>query len=418
AGPHLATVSVDLLTADIRAARLDDILQRWRDEVGVMPDVLALKFTDFSVGPGGKAIDIRLQGDSLNELGAAARDLSGWLAAYRGMADLSYDLRPGKPEIHLTTREGTLGLGLNADIISAQLRAGYFGRIAAEFQDGRESYEVDVRLAPEDRDSIADLSDFTIATPDGHQVPIGSVARLQLDRGFARINRIDGHRTVTLQGELDTKQGNAQEILGDTAARFLPELAERYPGISVSFEGQTKDAGKTGASVRSGFILGMLAVYALLALMFRSYIQPFAVLIAIPTGLIGAIWGHVIMGLDLSMPSIVGLVSLSGIVVNNAILLVDFTKRGMAAGDSLEVAAGKASRRRFRPILLTSLTTIVGLLPLLAETSLQAQILIPLIASLTFGIAASAVSVLFLVPAFFAILADFKPMPTLAGANS
>ncbi len=417
-GPHVATVSVDLLTADRRAARLDDILQRWRDEVGTMPDVLAMKFTDFAVGPGGKAIDIRLQGDSLSDLAAAARELSGWLAGYRGMADLSFDLRPGKPEIRLTAREETLSLGLNADIISTQLRAGYFGSTAAEFQDGRESYEVDVRLAPEDRDSIADLSDFTITTPAGDQVPIGSVARLQLDRGFARINRIDGRRTVTLQGELDTTQGNAQQILGDTRSNFLPQLAERYPGVSVSFEGQNKDAAETGASVRRGFIIGILAVYLLLALMFRSYVEPLAVLIAIPTGLIGAIWGHIFMGLDLSMPSMVGLVSLSGIVVNNAILLVDFTKRGMAAGDSLQVAAGKASRRRFRPILLTSLTTIVGLLPLLAETSFQAQILIPLITSLTFGIAASALSVLFLVPAVFAILADFKPVPAPASARA
>lgn len=417
-GPHVATVSVDLLTADDRGTRLDDILQRWREEVGVMPDVLALKFTDFSVGPGGKAIDIRLEGENLEQLGQAARELTGWLAAYRGMADLNFDLRPGKPEIRLSTREGALGLGLDAEIISSQLRAAYFGRTAAEFQSGRETYEVDVRLAPDDRDSVADLSDFTVTTADGSQVPLGSIARLQRDRGFARINRIDGRRTVTVQGELDTTQGNAQEILGDTAARFLPQLTERYPGVSVSFEGQAKDAAKTSSSIRSGFLFGMLGVYILLAVMFRSYVQPLAVLVAIPTGLVGAIWGHVIMGLDLSMPSIMGFVSLSGIVVNNAILLVDFTERGIAAGDSLNAAAGKASRRRFRPILLTSLTTIIGLLPLLFETSVQAQILIPLITSLTFGLAVSAASVLFLVPAVFAIIADFQTQPATVAAET
>ncbi len=413
-GPHVATVSVDLLTADARGTRIDDILQRWRDEVGVVPDVLALKFTDFTVGPGGKAIDIRLQGDHLGDLAAAAHELTGWLGSYRGIADLNFDLRPGKPEIRLATREGTLGLGLNADIISTQLRAAYFGSTATEFQSGRESYEVDVRLAPEDRNSRTDLLDFTVTAADGYQVPIGSVATMQLERGYARINRIDGRRTVTLQGELDTTQGNAQEILNDTRARFLPDLADRFPGISVSFEGQAEDAGKTAASIRTGFLLGMLGVFLLLALVFRSYLQPVAVLITIPTGLIGAIWGHLIMGLDLSMPSVIGFVSLSGIVVNNAILLVGFADQGVAAGASLAEAAAQASRRRFRPILLTSVTTIVGLLPLLTETSLQAQILIPLVTSLTFGIAVSAASVLFLVPALLVILADFSPSPILA----
>ncbi|MFQ5972725.1 MAG: efflux RND transporter permease subunit [Alphaproteobacteria bacterium] len=405
-GPHVATVTVDLLTAEQRSARLDDILGRWREEVGVVPDVLAVKFTDFTVGPGGKPIDIRLHGDDLAELGAAARELRNWLARYHGVADLSDDLRPGKPETRMALRQGAVALGLDAEAVATQLRAAFFGRTASEIQVGPESYEIDVRLPPRDRNSLADLEDFTVTAPDGDQVPLGAVATLELDRGYVRINRIDGRRAVTVQGELDRKVANAGEIVADTRARFLPELSRRFPGVAVQFEGQEKEAGKTAASIRRGFLLGLVGVFLLLSFLFRSYTEPLAVMVMIPMGLVGVVWGHVLMGLELSMPSIVGFVSLAGVAVNNSILLVDFTRRGIASGKSVEAAAREASRRRFRPVLLTSLTTIMGLLPLLTEKSLQAQVLVPLVTSLAFGMLATTLLVLFVVPALYAILDD------------
>ena len=406
-GPHVATVSVDLLDADTRTATIDGILSRWRKETGKLPGVVSLKFTDFTIGPGGRAIDIRLQGENLIRIGAAARELKTWLAAYHGVLDLADDLRPGKPELRIKLRERALALGIEAETIASQLRAAFLGQTAAEIQVGPESYEIDVRLDPRDRDSLADLTAFTVTAPDGGAVPLGAVATIERGRGYARINRIDGLRTVTLQGEVDTRFANADNIIADMRARFLPGLLKKYPGVTADFEGQANESAKTGGSIRNGFLLGMVGVYLLLGFMFRSYIEPLIVIVAIPMALIGVIWGHLAMGLDLSMPSMMGFVSLAGVVVNNSILLVLFIKIALGEGASVEDAAGGASRRRFRAIVLTTLTTVMGMLPLLSETSLQAQVLKPLITSLAFGLVSSTVMVLFLVPALYRILDDF-----------
>ena len=407
-GPHVATVTVDLLNAESRTGRLDDILHRWREAVGSPPDVLSLKFAEFAVGPAGLPIDVRLQGNDLGMLQPAAQALKDWFAGYRGAHDLSHDLRPGKPELRVHLREGALALGLDARTIAAQLRAAYFGETAAEIQVGPESYEIDVRLSPRDADSLADLQDFTVTDANGGQVPLGAVAALQPGRGYARINRIDGVRTVTVQGDIDTNLANANDIIADTKRRFLPKLAQEYPGVTVGFEGQEKEAGETGVSIRNGFLFGLIGVFLLLSMLFRSYLEPLIVMAAIPMGLVGAVWGHIVLGLDLSMPSVVGFVSLAGIVVNDSILLVVFTKRQIEAGEPVDVAARQASRRRFRAVLLTSLTTVMGLLPLLAERSLQAQVLKPLVTSLGFGLVASTVMVLFVLPALYTIFDDLK----------
>ena len=406
-GPHVATVSVDLLEAERRATSLDEVLARWRSETGLVSDVVNLKFTDFAIGPAGRAIDIRLEGADLERVQTAARELATWLAAYRGVHDLSNDLRPGKPEVRIALREGALSLGIEAELIASQLRAAFLGTTAAEIQVGSEAYEVDVRLDAGDKDSLADLSDFTVIAPNGRLVPLGAVATIEPTRGFARINRINGLRTVTLQGDIDTAVANAGEIVADTQTRFLPELADRFPDVGISFEGQNRESADTGGSIVKGFLFGLVAVFIMLAFLFRSYVEPLIVIIAIPMALVGAIWGHVAMGLDLSMPSMMGFVSLSGVVVNNSILLVLFIKLGTAAGTSVADAAHQASRQRFRAILLTTLTTVMGMLPLLSETSLQAQVLKPLVTSLAFGLVASAVFILFLVPALYKILDDF-----------
>ena len=411
-GPHVATVSVDLLTAERRDARVDDVLSMWRQEVGRIPDVIGLKFAEFTVGPGGLAIDMRLQGDDLVALEGAARDLKAWLASYRGVHDLSDDLRPGKPGVAVRLRDGALALGLDANATAAQLRAAYFGRTAAEIQVGPESYEIDVRLAEADRNSLGDLEDFTVTTPDGRQVPLGAVASLELARGYARIHRVNGRRTVTIQGDIDTEIANAGEVVADTRIRFLPQLMRDYPGVAVSFEGQEREASTTASSVQRGFLLGLVGVYLLLSFMFRSYVEPIVVMAIIPMGLIGVIWGHMAMGLDLSMPGIIGFVSLTGVVVNNAILLVEFAKLRIAEGLSVAEAVKLASRQRFRAIVLTSSTTVAGLLPLLLERSVQAQVLVPLVTSLAFGIIAATALVLVVVPALYTILDDFKGMRT------
>jgi multidrug efflux pump subunit AcrB len=234
-----------------------------------------------------------------------------------------------------------------------------------------------------------------------------AIADIKTGRGYSRINRVNGQRTVTVQGDVDVTIANANEILKDTRKRFFPKLAKRYPGVSVTLQGQNKEGRTTQRSMMSGFILGLIGVYLLLSFQFRSYVEPLIVMIIIPFALIGAVVGHILLGLDFTMPSMLGLVALAGVVVNDSILLVNFIKHYHGDTQSVAEAAPLASRARFRAILLTSLTTIVGLLPLLSETSLQAQILIPLVTSLAFGLMATTILVLFLVPAIYSILDDF-----------
>ncbi len=406
-GPHVATVSVDLLDAQVRTTVLNEILNKWRAETGDLTDIIAINFVEFQLGPAGRAIDIRLHGKDLDALKSASIELQQWLSSYRGVMDIRDDLRPGKPEIRMALGDGALALGLDASKIASQLRAAFFGKTADEFQLGPESMEVNIRMTAKDRNSLADLEYFTVTAKNGRQVPLGVVADLQRGRGWARIARVDGRRTVTIQGNIDTDLANANQIIGDTAKRFLPGLYQRYPGLTVSYSGQAKEGATTGRSVGQGFALGLLGIFLLLSFMFRSYIEPLIVMSIIPLGLIGVIWGHYILGFDLSMPSIIGFASLAGVIVNDSILLVHFIKIRRRQGMSPIEAARMASRGRFRAVLLTSLTTIAGLLPLMAEQSLQAQVLKPLITSLTFGMTVSTLLVLFVVPVIYAIFDDF-----------
>ena len=406
-GPHLATVTADLLKGEARVARIDEILTLWRDTVGAIPDVTSLSFKEPSFGPAGQPIEIRLQGPDLAELKQASVGLLDWLGRYDGVVDLTDDLRPGKPEMRLQLREGATALGLDAATIAAQLRAAYHGNTADEIQVGSESFEIDVQLGAGDQDSLADLDNFVVTASNGAQVPLAAVARIEPGRGYSRIARIDGRRTVTLRGDLDAERANLNEILGDTRARFLDDFQARYPGVTLALEGEAAEQAETRASLGRGFLIGLLGVFLLLSFQFRSYVEPVIVMLAIPLALIGAIGGHFLMGLEMSMPSMLGFASLSGIVVNDSILLVLFVKMHAGAGMDIVAAARQASRDRFRPVLLTSLTTIAGLLPLLFERSLQAQVLIPLVVSLAFGLMVSTLLVLLVLPSLYAILHDF-----------
>ena len=406
-GPHLATVTADLLSGELREGRIDDFLSLWRREVGEIPDVLSLTFKEPQFGPAGQPIEIRLQGPDLIDLKQASRALLAWLGRYDGVVDLNDDLRPGKPEFRLHLRDGATALGLDAATVASQLRAAYHGDTADEIQVGAESFEIDVQHAVADQDSLADLDHFAISLPNGQQVPLSAVARIETGRGFSRIARIDGERTVTIRGDLDGQIANLNEILADTDAHFMPGLGERFPDVRVGLEGEAAEQAETQASLGRGFLIGLLGVFILLSFQFRSYVEPVIVMVAIPLALIGVIWGHLLLGLDLTMPSMLGFASLAGIVVNDSILLVLFVKLRAAEGGAIVDAARQASRDRFRPVLLTSLTTIAGLLPLLFERSLQAQVLVPLVASLAFGLLASTLLVLFVLPALYAILHDF-----------
>jgi hydrophobic/amphiphilic exporter-1 (mainly G- bacteria), HAE1 family len=413
-GPHLATVTVDLLGAERRTVTLDDIVERWREVLGELPDVLSLAFKEPGIGPGGHAIEFRLEGQDLDELKTAAGELNGWLGGYVGTRDLLDDLRPGKRELRLRLRSGASALGVDAATIATQLRASFFGVTAREVQRDGEAVEIDVRLDEVDRDRLDVLDNFTVSGPDGALIPLRILAHVEEERGWARIQRIDRVRTVTVRGDVDTRIANANDIIQDTLSRFAPELSERFPGVSLRLGGQADDAAETGASLLRGFVIGLIGIFLLLSFVFRSYLEPVVVMMTIPLALIGVVWGHLLMGLDLSMPSMVGLASLAGIVVNNAILLVAFIKLNHGQGMAIAEAAMQASRDRFRPVVLTTMTTVAGLVPLLLETSMQAQVLIPLVASLAFGISTAAALILVFVPALYTVLDDMG-LTTVSG---
>ncbi len=406
-GPHVAMVNVDLLSAEIRNTRIDDIITAWTEEVGDLPEVINLSITEPGFGPAGRPIEVRLQGNDLDQLKSASTELTSWLSRFQGVRNLTDDLRPGKPEMRLRLKEGSLGLGLDAANLANQLRTAYSGFTADEIQVGPESYEIDVRLSPGEQDSLADLDYFQFKLPSGQFIPIGAVTTIESDRGWSRIAHVDGRRTVTVRGDLNSRVLKANPLASVLQKEFLPQLNQKYPEISVSFEGEVKEGNTTSASMMTAMVVGLVGVFILLSFQFRSYVEPLIVMLAIPLALIGVIWGHVIVGVDVSMPSILGFISLSGVVVNDSILLVLFLKMQLQQGAGIEVAAAQASRKRFRAILLTSLTTIAGLLPLLFERSLQAQIIIPLAVSIAFGMMASTVLVLLVIPCLYTVLADF-----------
>ncbi len=405
-GPHVATVVADLRPAEQRTGRLEDFFDLWRREMGPLPDTIHVGLAEPSFGPAGRPFEIRLQGHDLDRLKQAAGGLVRQLEGYRGVVDATDDLRPGKPELRVRLRPGATALGISSRTIAEQLRAAFGGLTAAEFQIGSEAYEVEVRLAHNDRSSLAALDDFHVRAPNGAMVPLKQVAIVEPARGWARIARVDGRRTVTVQADIHTGLGNAAEILRDLSRQTVPELRREFPEIDVSFVGQARETRLARPSLLRGFAIGLIGVFVILSYQFRSYLQPLVVMLAIPGAFIGVVVGHLAMGLPMSMPSAMGFASLAGVVVNDSILLVEFVRFRLREGQTVAVAAATASRERMRAVLLTSLTTIAGLLPLLTESSLQAQVLIPLATSIVFGLTASTLLVLLVLPAAIAILGD------------
>jgi hydrophobic/amphiphilic exporter-1 (mainly G- bacteria), HAE1 family len=403
-GSHLATIIVDLITAEQRTGSLDEIIAMWRNEVGIIADVQSLTFKEPVIGPGGQPLEIRLYGAQLEQLKQASMELQNWLSHYRGVIDLSDNLRSGKIEIRLSLRSGTLSLGIDASTIASQLRSAFYGSTAQEVQIGKESYEIDVRLADKDKSTYADLANFRINTKDGEQIPLKALVDIEQGRGFSRIERVNGSRSVTVIGDIDTRYANSREIINHTSKEFLPVLLKKYPTIRAGIEGESKDSSKTSESMLRGFGLGLIGIFILLSFQFKSYIEPIVVMAIIPLALIGVIWGHMLMGLNLSMPGIIGFASLAGIVVNDSIILVEFIKLKLREGLTIDEAAISASKSRFRAVLITSVTTIAGLIPLLLEKSMQAQILIPLATSIIFGLLVTTFLVLLVVPALYHII--------------
>ncbi len=406
-GPHVATITVDLLTADQRSGSIDAYLAFWRKTVGNLPDVVSLNLSEPGFGPGGRPIEIRLRGDNLNEMKTAVADLKSWFSQFEGVLNLTDDLRAGRTEFRMQIREDAHGIGLDATDIARQLRAAFQGVDADQIQIGPEAYEIEVRLSGINTDDLDDLENFNLILSDGTHVPLTAVVTWETKTGWARIARFNGMRAVTLRGDVDTRKINTNELMHLFRQSRLNDFQQTYPDLKLEIAGALKEINTTRKSMLISLVIGLVGIFFLLSFQFRTFTEPFIVMLAIPFALIGVIWGHGLMGVPVSMPSLLGFIALGGVVVNDSILLVIFLKNARKSGLSIHDAAVQASKDRFRAVLLTSTTTIAGLLPLLLEKSLQAQILIPLVISTSFGLMASTVLVLLALPCMYLILNDF-----------
>lgn len=406
-GSHAGSVYAELVDSGLRDITSDQVVQEWRDAVGPIAGVETLTFGSQSRGPGGKPIEFKLLAPAtdMKLLESAVEEVKQKLATYKGVFDVSDDSRPGKWELQLREKKNAVALGVPLESIARTVRASYYGEEVMRLQRGRHEVKLMVRYPEKDRKSLARFDDIRVDGGDGVQRPITELADVSVSRGYSEINRIDQKRSITISSDIGETDGNAKEIVADLQSRFMPELLKKYPSLRVRWEGQQEQDTESVRSLGIGLGIALIAMYVLLTMEFTSYGQPLVVMAIIPFGIVGAVLGHWFMGLPLTLFSSLGLVALTGIVVNDSIVLVDFINNAVRSGMALDQAVLEAGARRFRPVLLTSLTTIAGLLPILSETSFQAQLVIPMAASLCFGLMTSTFLVLVLVPTFYYLYA-------------
>ncbi|MCB9509067.1 MAG: efflux RND transporter permease subunit [Deferribacteres bacterium] len=407
AGAHIGEVNLQLMPSEERDLTSPEIAKRWRGLTGPIPDAVELVFS-YSLFSAGEPINIQLAGSDYNQLQTAAQELKAAVGEYPGVFDVTDSYRAGKQEVKLKIKPEAESLGLTLFDLARQVRQAFYGEEAQRIQRNRDDVRVMVRYPEEERRSLSDLENMRLRVPGSAEVPFSVAAEADLGRGYAAINRTDRKRTISVTANVDDNVGNANEIMASLQKTALPAILDKYPSVSYSLEGQQREQQETMAGLFDGYLIALLLIYILLAIPFKSYSQPIIVMSAIPFGIVGAIWGHVIMGMDLTILSMFGIVALAGVVVNDSLVMVDFINRERANGLPLATAIREAGIARFRAILLTSLTTFLGLTPLLLERSLQAQFLIPMAISLGFGVIFATFITLVLVPVGYYILEDGK----------
>ena len=404
---HLGEVNLELAPSEERDVTSTEVADRWREKVGAIPDAVELTFTS-SLFSSGEAINVELSGPQVDRLRVFATRLKEELRSYPGVRDITDSFRAGKQELELVITPEAEAAGLTQSDLARQVRQAFYGEEVQRIQRGRDDVKVMVRYPQSRRLSLGDVENLRIRTPSGTEVPFTTAADANLSRGPATIRRTDRRRVVNVTADVNQAQANANDIIADMESGVLPRLLADYPEIRYSLEGEQQQQRETLTGLARGFVIALLVIYALLAIPFKSYFQPLIVMSAIPFGLIGAIWGHVVLGMDLAILSMFGIVALTGVVVNDSLVMVDFINRSFRKGIPLAEAIRAAGTSRFRPILLTSLTTFAGLTPLLLERSMQARFLIPMAISLAFGVLFATFITLILVPSLYAILEDFR----------
>ena len=347
----------------------------------------------------GFPVHVELAHPDPGRLTSVADSLMKRLRAFEGVFDVRADQDQGLREIQLDLRPEARTMGVTLDALARQVRSAFFGNEAVRVQRGREEVRVYVRLPEDERNAIADVEAYLVRTPMGGEVPLGRVASVRLGSSPTTIRRTDGERVIAVTADVDREVITGGEVTEQLAATVLPELAAGDPGLSYSFGGEQQEQVESFGALASGFALALLAIYALLAVPFGSYTKPLIVMAAIPFGIIGAIAGHLLLGLPMSMMSMFGVIGLSGVVVNDSLVMIDFINNRLRRGMPGREAIIDGAKARFRPILLTSVTTFLGVAPLVFERSLQAQFLVPMAASLGFGILFATAVLMLIVPA-------------------
>ncbi len=407
-GPHMGSIQIILLPSEKRGVHSNDLLIAWEKEVGGIPGVKSLSFEGMQAGPSGAEIEVWLQGRDMGALLDAADDLQDALAEFQGVYQIRSDYAQGKNELQLSLKPEATTLGLSVQDLARQINAGFYGREAFRMQRGSDDIRVKVRYTALERSRISDFEKVYIRTPDGREVPLLSVADIHFAPGFSTITRTDGLRRIKVTAEVNNRLANSREIFAELGRTTFRELKNKYPDIHLAMQGSKKNTRESFSSLVVGFPIAMVGIFVIVATIFRSYIQPFIILFTIPFGIIGAIIGHLLLGYSLSMMSIFGMVALSGVVINDAIVLIERVNENLGSGMKFFDAIIQGGARRFRAIFLTSISTVGGLAPLIMETDMQAKFLIPMALSVAGGVIFATGLTLVLIPSLLVIVNDFR----------
>lgn len=409
-GSHIGEVTVELTAAENRSISADQFIAAWRKEIGIIPGVVELSFKQ-ETSAGGNAIDIEIAGRDIAVLEAASHHITEELRSYTGVKDISTDRRKGKRElVYEELTPAGKAMGFHLQTIATQIRQSFYGEEIQRIQRGRDELKVMVRYPEDERRSVKNLEDVRLRSPSHAEVPLMEVAKARADRGPASIHRVDRKRAIKISADVDRSAANANEVVEKFNTEVLDHLSVKFPGVQWDYLGEQKDQKDSMSEMSTKFIFALLGIYILMAIPLKSYIQPVIVMLVIPFGMVGAVAGHIFMGLDLSIMSMMGIIALSGVVVNDSLVLVEYVNRHRQEEGLLIDAVRNAGAARFRPIILTSLTTFAGLMPMLLETDMQARFLIPMAVSLGFGILFATSITLLLVPSTYMMLEDIKSL--------
>jgi multidrug efflux pump subunit AcrB len=402
----VAEVALELMPGEERLISTEEVVRRWRKLMPVIPGAKDVLFFS-SLFSAGDPVNIQLSSKYMDDLLAAKDDLKTKLVQYPGVFDVKDNYNIGKEEISIELLPAATNYGVNMMMVASQVRQAFYGMEVQSIQRGRDEVKIVVRYPESDRQSISDLEKMMINIPNGSTIPVRQIARLEIREGLSSIQRKDRKRSINVTADVDLSVTTGNDVIAAVTTSIIPQILQKYNSLSYSLEGEQQEQGDNLRSIGKNFIIAMIVVYMLLAIPFKSYFQPLVVMSSIPFGLTGAVMGHLLLGMNFSVLSLMGIVALTGVVVNDSLVMVDFINRYRREGNSIKSAVLEAGPRRFRPIFLTSLTTFVGLAPLLLEKSAQAQFMIPMAVSLAFGVVFATGITLLLVPVSYLTLEKY-----------